>query len=80
VTVPSFEEEIIQRVRELEIEQQKRVREFIRGLATQPEKSSSAIYSARELLKLPLDERNRIIAAAIDRVADDDIELFEAFT
>jgi len=35
--------------------------------------------SAHDLLKLPVEERNNFVRAALERSASDDIELFEAF-
>lgn len=36
-------------------------------------------YTARELMKLPREERNRLVIEALERTVDEDIELLEAF-
>jgi hypothetical protein len=49
--------------------------DFVRTIEALPQAKT---YTARELLKLPLEERNRIVKALLERTLDDDVELFEA--
>lgn len=37
-------------------------------------------FSARELMKLPYQERNRVLLEAINLAADEDFEIFEAYS
>jgi hypothetical protein len=38
------------------------------------------VFSARELMKLPLAQRERIIAEAFALAAEEDFEIFEAYS
>jgi len=40
----------------------------------------TATYSARDLMKLPLEQRERIIAEAFACAAEEDFEIFEAYS
>lgn len=72
----SVEHELLEKISHLDLETQRRVLEFIRSLEeSQPEKT----YSARELMKLPVQERNRLVIQALERSANEDIELCDAY-
>ena len=72
----SVEHELLEKISHMDLEKQRRVLEFVHSLeGTQPEKP----YSARELVKLPLQERNRLVIQALERSANEDIELFDAY-
>ncbi len=63
------------RVRPLASDDQKKVLEFIERLHEQPKQ-----YSPRELLRLPAEERERIVKEAFDRAETMDFETFEAYS
>lgn len=69
-----IEQEILDVVRQLDEIQKRRVLEFVQHI--QGEK----VYSARELMKLPLEERQRLVEASLAAAADEDFEIFEAYT
>lgn len=73
----SVEQEIIERINHLNADQQRRVLDFVRDIdESEPQKS----YSARELMKLPLQERNRLVIEALERSTNDDVEQFDAYS
>jgi hypothetical protein len=71
----SIDQQIMERIRELDEAQKQRVLEFVAHTAQQP-----PTYSARELLALPLAERQRLVATAFDAAAGEDFETFEAYS
>jgi hypothetical protein len=72
----SVEHELLEKISHMDLDKQSRVLEFIQSIEeAQPEKT----YSARELMKLPVQERNRIVLQALERSSDEDIELFDAY-
>ncbi|MBN1311453.1 MAG: hypothetical protein JXB30_08540, partial [Anaerolineae bacterium] len=71
----SIDQQIMERIRELDEAQKQRVLEFVTHTARQP-----STYSARELLSLPPAERQRLVAAAFEAAADEDFETFEAYS
>ena len=71
----AIEREIIEKVKRLDEVRQERVLEFVESLESQPPETN---LSARELMKLPFEERNRLVIAALERSADEDFEVFEA--
>jgi len=71
----AIERDLIERIRHLDIEKQRRVLEFVRDLE---EVSPKPMYSAHELMKLPLEERNRILLEQLQRAENEDFETFEA--
>lgn len=75
----TLEQEIILEITKLNQESQRRVLDFIHSL-TPPTVDLERRYTARELLQLPLEQRNLIIRASLERVANEDIELFEAYS
>jgi hypothetical protein len=74
VAMSAIEQEILQRIRNLPPEHQRRVLAFV----TQLEEERP--LSARELMQLPAEERQRRVQAAIASAADEDFETFEAYT
>lgn len=71
----SIDQQIIERIRELDEAQKLRVLEFVAHTAQQP-----PTYSAQELLSLPPAERQRLVAAAFEAAVDEDFETFEAYS
>ena len=71
----TLEQEIAQRVHQLDSAEQEKVLAFIEGLRKHAKR-----YSPRELMALPAEERDRIVAEAFDRAADMDFETFEAYS
>ncbi len=70
-----IEQELIEKISHLDSDKQRQLLDFVRSL----EESMAALpYSAHELMKLPLHERNRIVGEALERSANEDTELFEA--
>lgn len=69
----SVDQEIIEKLRRLNHVQKQRVLEFVTTLQQTP------TYTARELLRLLPEERDRLIAAAFDAAAQEDFEVFEAY-
>ncbi|MBC7869563.1 MAG: hypothetical protein H7Y09_01885 [Chitinophagaceae bacterium] len=74
----SIKHELLESINRLDDDKQKQVLEFVRSIE-KPAATASKTYSRRELMQLPLAERNRIVAAELARSLDDDVELFEAF-
>ncbi len=71
----SLERELFEKISRLDLDQQRQVLEFVHSLEGHPEKT----YSARELMKLPPQERNRIVSKALERTDNEDTELFDAY-
>jgi hypothetical protein len=69
--------ELIESINRLDMEKQRKVLEFVRSIEQSP---TEKVYSPRELMRLPLEERNKIVAAALERSIHDDTELFDAFS
>ena len=72
-----IEQEIHDRIQQLSEDQKQLVLEYVRHLDLADEVSK---HSARDLLKLPADERQRILAASLALAAEEDFELFEAYS
>ena len=70
-----LEQEILESVRQLDEVGQRRVLEFIRQL-----EQRARPYTASELMELPFEERNRIAKAVLASTADEDFEIFEAYS
>ncbi|MEP7287089.1 MAG: hypothetical protein ABI947_15145 [Chloroflexota bacterium] len=71
----AIEQQILEKISHLQVEQQKRVLEFVEQIAT-PEKH----YTARQLMQLPAAERNAILQAQLTQSANEDFEAFEAYS
>ncbi len=76
----AVEQEIMEKIRKLDEETQKRVLTFIEELEISEEIPPQKFYTALELLQLPEEERNRLVAEAFERAADEDFEIFEAYS
>ncbi len=70
----TLEQEILQRVRHLAPENQRRVLVFLEQLEQEQP------LSARELMQLPAEERRQRVQAAIDLAAAENFEIFEAYS
>jgi hypothetical protein len=73
----TVERELIEKISNLDVEQQRRVLDFVRSLEG-PELEKT--YTARELMKLPPQERNRLVIQALERSANEEVELFEIYS
>lgn len=73
----TVERELIDKISRLSPAQQRQVLEFVWRIEQTPQANT---YSARELLKLPAEERDRLVAAAFESAADEDFETFEAYS
>lgn len=71
----TLEQEILSKVNQLDEYQQRRVLDFISALVIPSPKS---YYTAQELLLLPAEERERLMAESFAAAADEDFEIFEA--
>jgi hypothetical protein len=71
----SIEQQIVEQLRFLDDVQKRRVLDFVHTLRPTP-----SPYTARELLHLPPDERDKLVAAAFEAAADEDFEIFEAYS
>ncbi len=72
-----IDQEIITRVQQLNEEQKRDVLDYLRHMQVTEQ---GAHLSARELMMLPSDERQRIIAASFALAANEDFETFEAYS
>jgi ERCC4-type nuclease len=71
----SIKRELIESINRLDTEKQEQVLEFVRSIENA---ATLKTYSPRELMRLPFEERNKIVAAALQRSVEDDVELFDA--
>jgi hypothetical protein len=71
----ALEEKILERVRQLDEANQRRVLEFAESIGASLEQP----LSARDLMRLPAAERNRLARAALERSQAEAVELFEAY-
>ena len=67
----TIEQQIIDHVRKLDDAQKQRVLEFVKHTLQQ-----KLTCSARELMRLPFEERERLVAAAFEAAANEDFETF----
>jgi hypothetical protein len=72
----TLERQILDHVQHLSLDEQRKVLEFIESL----EKPQPPIYSAQALMKLPLAERERLIALAFEKASNEDFEVFKAYS
>jgi hypothetical protein len=70
----TLEQQILDRVRNLAPDQKRQVLAFLDQLMTERP------LSARELMRLPAEERERYVKAALAAAADEDFETFEAYS
>jgi hypothetical protein len=73
--VNAIDQQILEKVSRLEPAQKQRVLAFVEQMAAQKQQ-----YTARELMKLPVEERNAILQAQLAQAADEDFEMFEAYS
>lgn len=72
----AIQRELIEKINHLSSEQQRRVLEFVEKLESHaPERG----YSARELMALPPEERQRFVQAAFALAVEEEFEVFEAY-
>ena len=71
----AIEQQILEKVSHLAPAQKQRVLAFVEQIAAQKQP-----YTARELMRLPLEERNAILQAQVAQAADEDFETFEAYS
>jgi hypothetical protein len=69
----AIERELIEKINNLSAEQQRKVLEFVNQFEPVQQ------LSARELMKLPAEERKRLVQAAFTLADDEDFEIFEAY-
>ncbi len=67
-----IEQRIIEQLHHLDERQKQRVLEFVNTL--------KPAYTARKMLNLPVEERQRLVAAAFEAAAEEDFETFEAYS
>lgn len=73
----AIERELIERISRLDVEKQRRVLEYVQHMeATPPERR----LSPQELMHLPPEERNRLVAEAFELAVGEDFEVFEAYS
>ncbi len=72
----ALEQEIIERLHKLGSEEQQKVLDFIERL----QHRSPQHYSATELMQLPEEERDHLVAEAFDQAANMEFEIFEAYS
>ena len=72
----AIEHELVAKISRLSADQQRKVLEFVQML----EAPIQTAYSARDLMKLPHEERKRLMQAALALAADEDFETFEAYS
>lgn len=70
----AIEQEIVEKFRQLEPDAKERVLNLLGRLA------DDHSLSALELMRLPAEERQRRVQAAIEAAADEDFETFEAYS
>ncbi len=70
----TIEREIVDKLHRLSDDKQQKVLEFIDSI----EEKSPRTLSARELMKLPADERDRLVAQAFELAVNEDFETFSA--
>jgi hypothetical protein len=71
----SIEQELIQKISRLDEAKQRQVLEYVESIEVPPKKQH---YTARELMKLPREERERYILASLELAQNQDFEIFEA--
>jgi hypothetical protein len=75
----ALEQEIFEKVKRLDEQQKAKVLEFIAHIAPAVPSVVERPYTARELMQLPYEERNRAVKAALRRAQDMDVEYFDVY-
>ena len=70
--VNTVDQQILQKVSRLEPAQKQHVLAFVEQLEAHTQN-----YTARELMRLPIEERNAILHAQLAQAAEEDFETFE---
>jgi len=73
----ALEQELIERISRLDQEKQQKVLEFVQSIEDTPDEQTYSIY---ELMKLPVEERERLVIESLGRSANEDFEIFEAYS
>lgn len=71
----TIEQEVINELKKLDAARQQLVLAYARNLT-----ASSVTYTARELIKLPPAERERLVSEAFKAAEDEEFEVFEAYS
>ncbi len=71
----AIDQQILEKVSRLEPAQKQRVLAFVEQIAAHKQH-----YTARELMRLPFEERNAILQGQLAQAADEDFEMFEAYS
>lgn len=72
-------DKLVDIITRLDEHKQRRLLEFAQQLMEETDINVPDTLSLEELARLPYDERNRAVAAALARSLDDDVELFDAY-
>jgi hypothetical protein len=70
----TLEQELIEKIHHLDEAKQRRILEFVEEI------ENPRTYTALELLELPIEERERYIARSFELAANEDFEIFEAYS
>jgi len=73
----ALEHELIERISRLDEEKQRKVLEFVQEIEETPQEQFYSIY---DLMKLPVEERERLVIESLKRSANEDFEIFEAYS
>lgn len=76
-TVTSLDDEIMARVKRLDVPGKRQVLALLDDIAPENE-ANQQYFSAIELMKLPPEQREKLVNEAFERAAGDQFELFEA--
>ena len=72
----TVERELLERISRMDSEKQRKVLDYVRSIE-EPVQTRS--YTARELMRLPPEERNLLVIQALERSADGDVELLDVY-
>ena len=72
-------DELADIITRLDENKQRRLLEFAQQLVEEADIRVPDTLTLEELARLPYEERNRAVAAALTRSLDDDVELFDAY-
>jgi len=72
----TIERELLERISRMDLEKQRKVLDYVRSIE---EPAQTRTYTARELMALPAEERNALVIQALERSADEDVELLDVF-
>ena len=69
----TIEQELMEKISRLDEDRQRQVLEFVETITPR-------FYSLDELSAMPPEERRKAVAASFAAAADEDVELFEAYS